>query len=223
MAAIYDKLLQIQQNLSAPKNQRNSFGNYNYRSCEDILQAVKPLLKETKTILQLSDDVKVIGEWVYVLATAKLVEVETGESTETYGFAREEATKKGMDSSQITGAASSYARKYALNGLFAIDDNKDSDATNTGPEKKPEPKPEKKDLPPEVIRETLPKPADLEGPKPQIGVDGYFHCQDCGKVIKHFLKNNGDCVKAEEIAGMTLKKYGRQLCSDCGAKYKNGN
>ena len=96
---------------------------------------------------------------------------------------------------------------------------KDRDKYTRVEEKKPEPKPAIKEYGPEMP----PKPADLEGPKPQLGVDGYYHCQDCGKVIKHFLKNNGDCVKAEEIAAKTLKKYGRQLCSDCGAKYKNGN
>lgn len=128
---IYDKLFNIQQKLNAPKNQRNNFGNYNYRSCEDILEAVKPLLKENKCVLNISDEVVLVGERYYIKAKALVRDVETGEFECSEGLAREEESKKGMDSSQITGAASSYARKYALNGLFCIDDNKDSDSTNT--------------------------------------------------------------------------------------------
>lgn len=126
-----EKLLDIQQKLNAPKSQRNNFGNYNYRSCEDILEAVKPLLKENKCILKISDEIVQLGNRYYIKATATIKDTETGESEYTYGLAREEETKKGMDGSQITGASSSYARKYALNGLFCIDDNKDSDSTNT--------------------------------------------------------------------------------------------
>lgn len=126
-----EKLLDIQQKLNAPKSQRNNFGNYNYRSCEDILEAVKPLLKENKCILKISDEIVQLGNRYYIKATATIKDTETGESECTYSLAREEETKKGMDGSQITGASSSYARKYALNGLFCIDDNKDSDSTNT--------------------------------------------------------------------------------------------
>jgi hypothetical protein len=122
------KLLAIQTELKAPKNQRNSFGNYNYRSAEDILEAVKPLLKAYDCLLFLSDSIESIGGRNYVKATATFHE---GEKTlSVCAYAREEETKKGMDGSQITGAASSYARKYALNGLFLIDDTKDSDYTN---------------------------------------------------------------------------------------------
>ena len=129
--SIYDKLFNIQQKLNAPKNQRNNFGNYNYRSCEDILEAVKPLLSENKCVLKLSDEIIYTGERYHVKAIATLTDIETGESESANGWAREEESKKGMDGSQITGASSSYARKYALNGLFCIDDNKDSDSTNT--------------------------------------------------------------------------------------------
>lgn len=124
---IHQKLNKIQTTLSAPKNQRNSFGGYNYRSCEDILEALKPLLKETQTVLTLSDDVRIVGDRVYVTAIATITDCEDGSFMTTAGYARESLSKKGMDDSQITGTASSYARKYALNGLFAIDDNKDSD------------------------------------------------------------------------------------------------
>lgn len=131
---IYEKLAVIQSKLKAPKGQYNSFGKYHYRSCEDILEAVKPLLEETKTVLCITDQMEVVGSSrIYVKAEAHLRDVEDISSVEivTVAYAREEEAKKGMDSSQVTGAASSYARKYALNGLFCIDDNKDSDSTNT--------------------------------------------------------------------------------------------
>lgn len=124
------KLLTIQTKLNAPKNQRNNFGGFNYRSCEDILTAVKPLLAETNTSLTISDEVVLIWETrFYIKATATLYDNETwSEITSTSAFAREQEDKKGMDQSQVTGAASSYARKYALNWLFCIDDNRDADA-----------------------------------------------------------------------------------------------
>ncbi len=158
------ELIKIQNELKVPKNQKNNFGNYKYRSAEDILEAVKPLLYKYQVTLILTDEMVVLGQhqpityiepvWdskaktmkdetritgdqrYYVKATAKLTNAKD-ESIEVSAFAREEETKKGMDSSQITGSASSYARKYALNGLFAIDDTKDSDATNTGVNEKP--------------------------------------------------------------------------------------
>ncbi len=129
---ICKRLLCIQTELKAPKSQFNSFGKYNYRSCEDILEAVKPLCAKYGTVLQISDGISQIGERYYVTATAILTSINDGGFISVTGQAREEESKKGMDSSQVTGAASSYARKYALNGLFCIDDTKDSDATNTG-------------------------------------------------------------------------------------------
>ena len=125
------ELLQIQSELKAPKGQFNAYGKYKYRSCEDILEAVKPILKKCNCTLLLSDSLIYVGERYYIKATATLVNAE-GKSVSTEAYAREEETKKGMDASQITGASSSYARKYALNGLLCIDDNKDSDTTNTG-------------------------------------------------------------------------------------------
>lgn len=120
-----DKLLKIQIELKAPKNQYNSFGEYRYRSCEDILEAVKPLLKETNSVLLLSDEITEVGERVYVKATATLKDEK--DSISVSAFAREVEEKKKLDGSQLTGVASSYARKYALNGLFCIDDTKDAD------------------------------------------------------------------------------------------------
>jgi len=127
-----EKLLKIQMELKAPKNQTNSFGGYNYRSCEDILESVKPLLARENLTLRLTDELVNIGQRYYIKATAILT--DGNETIENIAYAREEETKKGMDGSQITGASSSYARKYALNGLFLIDDVKDSDSTNMGEE-----------------------------------------------------------------------------------------
>ena len=122
-----DKILKIQSELKAPKGQYNSFGKYKYRSCEDILEAVKPLLKENKMIMNITDELVFIGERYYIKATAVLTDTESGEQFVNTAYAREDESKKGMDGSQITGTASSYARKYALNGLFLIDDTKDAD------------------------------------------------------------------------------------------------
>ena len=124
---IFAALMAVQAELKAPKNQHNSFGKYDYRSAEDIIEAVKPLLKENGLFLNMSDDIVLIGDRYYVKATVKVVDVVTGESVQTSALAREASQKKGMDESQVTGTASSYARKYALNGLFAIDDNRDAD------------------------------------------------------------------------------------------------
>ena len=128
---VYQKLMEVQSKLKAPKSQYNSFGKYSYRSCEDILEALKPLLNEVGAIVNISDQVKLIGERYYIEATAMFLDVNTGDSIVSKAIAREDESKKGQDLAQLSGATSSYARKYALNGLFAIDDNKDSDATNT--------------------------------------------------------------------------------------------
>lgn len=129
--SVYLKLVKVQSELKAPKSQYNSFGKYSYRNCEDILEALKPILNEVKAIVNISDEVVLIGDRYYIKATVKFIDAETGEMVEASAMAREEETKKGMDASQLTGSTSSYARKYALNGLFAIDDTKDSDTTNT--------------------------------------------------------------------------------------------
>lgn len=126
---VYKKLIEVQQELKVPKNQRNTFGNYNYRSAEDILEALKPVLAKHEATVFISDKVVVKENcWAYIEATATFVDIETGESISTTAFAREAEQKKGMDASQITGSASSYARKYALNGLFLIDDAVDPDS-----------------------------------------------------------------------------------------------
>lgn len=128
-----NELVFIQSTLKAPKNQRNNFGGYNYRSCEDIMEAVKPLLKDTNCTLVISDDIVQVADRIYVKSTATL-KTPSGEEYKNTAYAREALSKKGMDESQVTGAASSYARKYALNGLFCIDDTKDADALNVNKE-----------------------------------------------------------------------------------------
>lgn len=125
--SLKEKLIRIQQELKAPKGQFNSFGKYKYRSCEDILEAVKPLLDKYQVALTLSDEITEVGSRIYVRATANLFDGESDEHYTNVAWAREDDVKKGMDGSQITGTASSYARKYCLNGLFLIDDTKDAD------------------------------------------------------------------------------------------------
>lgn len=155
---IYEKLMYIQRELKAPKGQYNSFGKYKYRSCEDILEAVKPILSKHGCAAVISDTLVHSGDRYYVQATATLYDAETGDAVCNSSYAREEETKKGMDGSQITGTASSYARKYALNGLFLIDDTKDADTGAYHEQTNPE-------LVGEVEIETLKKVANALGAK----------------------------------------------------------
>lgn len=124
---IYEKLSAIQSELKVPKGQHNSFGNYDYRSCEDILEKAKPICKANKTVLIIEDDIQLVGESVFVAGIATLQDLESNDKIQVKAFARHADEKKGMDDSQMTGTASSYARKYALNGLFNLDDTKDAD------------------------------------------------------------------------------------------------
>ena len=194
MATTLQKLLKVQAELKAPKGQYNSFGKYKYRSCEDILEAVKPHLEKQKLVLTLTDEVLEISGRFYVKSTATILDAESdnviSNSICSEAYAREDETKKGMDGSQITGGASSYARKYALNGLFLIDDTKDADATNKGQEEA------------------------SESPTAT--------CSDCGKAI-HGYKGKGRDGKAhtwsaEFIAKNSKEKTGRCLCFDCWMK-----
>lgn len=138
--SVYEKLMKVQAELKAPKSQYNSFGKYKYRSCEDILEAVKPLNAKHGVVLTVGDEIVEIANRFYVKATATLVDIESGEKITNTALAREDDAKKGMDGSQITGTASSYARKYCLNGLFCIDDTKDADTDEyrTQQERKPQ-------------------------------------------------------------------------------------
>lgn len=154
METIYAKLNAIQSTLKAPKTQENKFGGYKYRKAEDILEAVKPLLKANGCTLTCTDELVLIGERYYIKATATVTSIEDGSSVTTTAYAREEQNKKGMDESQVTGASSSYARKYALNGLLCIDDTADSDTTNVGDSKTPE----------KPVRKPEPKKAEQTAP-----------------------------------------------------------
>ena len=132
---IYEKLNEIQLELKAPKNKRNTFGGYDYRDLSGILEAVKPLLKKYKCTLMLSDSIKTTEDRTYIVATATLIDTEDGTQVSCNGYAREQDSKKGMDDAQLTGACSSYARKYACNGLLAIDDSQDLDSLGNSKEK----------------------------------------------------------------------------------------
>lgn len=130
MKELYEKIAKVQSELKAPKSQYNNYGNFSYRSAEDILTALKPLLKKYKLLLRISDEIILVGDRYYIKATAQISDYESEHENEfaVTGLAREPLSKKGMDESQITGTASSYARKYALNGMFNIDDIKDADS-----------------------------------------------------------------------------------------------
>lgn len=160
MTAIHTKLNAIQSALKAPKSQYNEFGKYKYRKAEDILESVKPLLAKNGCTLTCTDELVLIGDRYYIKATATITAIEDGSSVSTTAFAREEEEKKGMDGSQVTGASSSYARKYALNGLLCIDDTADSDTTNTGDSKPQKP-----------TRKTAPAPAQETNPMMPGGVN----------------------------------------------------
>lgn len=145
--SMLEKLFIAQQHLVAPKNQYNSFGKYKYRSCEDIFEGLKPVLSTVRAVVKVHDEIVLIGDRFYIKAVAEFIDAETGEIIINQAFAREEENKKGMDSSQVTGAASSYARKYALNGLFGIDDTKDADSMDNT--KEPQQKEQKQAAQPE--------------------------------------------------------------------------
>lgn len=181
-----ERVIAVQSQLKAPKNQRNNFGGYNYRNCEDILEAVKPLLKAEGLYLTITDDIVVLGDRFYVKATATLTDGERSLSNQA--FAREEATKKGMDGSQVTGAASSYARKYALNGLLAIDDTKDADALNNGKDSKASGK----------TKATAPAPA-IPAPDKAAVIAAVYAAQTEEEVVAIYKKNSYYFGKDEAV------------------------
>lgn len=181
-----ERVIAVQSQLKAPKNQRNDFGGYNYRNCEDILEAVKPLLKAEGLYLTITDDIVVLGDRFYVKATATLSDGERSLSNQA--FAREEATKKGMDGSQVTGAASSYARKYALNGLLAIDDTKDADTLNNGKDSKASGK----------AKATAPTPA-IPAPDKAAVIAAVYAAQTEEEVVAIYKKNSYYFGKDEAV------------------------
>jgi len=214
---VREALEKIQTELIAPKSQKNTFGNYNFRSCEDILKAVKPHLKECNCILTITDELVVSNaleteiiivaktprevqtQRVYIKAIATISDVD-GESISTSGFARESSLKTGMDSSQLTGATSSYARKYALNGLFAIDDTKDSDSTNKHGKEEVETS-TKPDVGMPEKKTTTQTTEKKENPELLV-------CSKCQEEIK------------KNVYDYSMGKFNKPLCFDCQKKVK---
>lgn len=183
MGGINEKLVKIQHELKAPKDQHNGFGNYNYRSLENILESVKPLLAEAGLSIILSDDIAEVGGRVYVKATATIS--DGTESISNTAFAREEESKKGMSEAQVTGACSSYARKYAVQGIFAIDDSKDPDSESY----------------------------QRRGGKESVTTP--VMCDLCHKPIKPMAKRGGGEMSPEALAKWTRAKTGMTVCGDC--------
>lgn len=198
------KLMMIQSELKAPKGQYNAFGKYNYRNCEDILNALKPHLMKYKCVVLLTDELAIIGSRFYVRATAQLVDTESNNTISVNAYAREEETKKGMDGSQITGSASSYARKYALNGLFAIDDTKDSDYTNQfGKEPQPPqpqyqapPKQEPPQLPIQQVKFEINQVAKKKGVKSSSVLN------EVQQKVKYKINEGINLQQAEEVINL---------------------
>ena len=190
MKEILTKLIALQTELKAPKGQYNSFGKYYYRSCEDILEAVKPLLNKQGCALIIADTLEYIGDRYYIKATVTIYDKETGENVCNSAYAREEESKKGMDGSQITGTASSYARKYALNGLFLIDDTKDADTNEF--------KNQQNSAPAKATQDEQPK-NDVISPI----------CPICGKPVKGFTRPDGSQATGQDV----LDHFG--MCIPC--------
>ena len=197
---IYQSLNYIQSNLKAPKGQFNSFGKYHYRSCEDILEGVKPHLQETKTCLVISDEIVTIGDHNYIKATATLYGADGG-AVANSAFAKEPLDKKGMDPSQITGATSSYARKYALNGLFCIDDTKDAD-TDAYTANTTQTKAKSKAQETNAMKEKRIKEEYFNSIKQQMGIKGIDNKTIGEQMMKMFGKKNSKALSEEELKAL---------------------
>lgn len=197
---IYQSLNYIQSNLKAPKGQFNSFGKYHYRSCEDILEGVKPHLKETNTCLVISDEIVTIGDHNYIKATATLYGADGG-AVANSAFAKEPLDKKGMDPSQITGATSSYARKYALNGLFCIDDTKDAD-TDAYTANTTQTKAKSKAQETNAMKEKRIKEEYFNSIKQQMGIKGIDNKTIGEQMMKMFGKQNSKSLSEEELKAL---------------------
>lgn len=192
---IFEKLGAVQAALKAPKNQYNAYGKYKYRNCEDILEAVKPLCVANKCMIYLSDEICQTADRLYVKATAHFCDVETEKELVATAFAREEESKKGMDGSQVTGASSSYARKYALNGLLCIDDTKDGDTPNVGSDAGKQPA----NTAPEDPSDAPFDPADMQ---PQMATK-----EQCEYITKVYGDRLGDFLKWARVDTMDKLSY----------------
>lgn len=209
---IYEKLMMVQQTLKAPKNQFNKFGNYHYRSCEDILEGLKEPLNKVKAAVTISDEIVCIADRVYVKATATFIDAETGDKIENSAYAQEPADRKGMDSSQITGASSSYSRKYALNGLFLIDDNKDADTNESKIEKEERKKQEK--APTEQDMKKTEK-AYIDSKKQKILAD---RCEKDGVHPADIMEK----CHIQDFSQITEKQFA-WICANWTKEFLNGN
>lgn len=205
-ATIYSKLLNVQTELHAPKDKDNTFGKYKYRSLEDILEKVKPLLKENGLILILDDEIVEISGRFYVKATARVIDSDENE-LKSVAFARESEQKTGMDAAQLTGSCSSYARKYAVSGLFCIDNNKDIDSDEYTAETTQD-KPKKTAGRKKTETTSTPEPAPTES-APVL-------CDDCGSIITPVKTEKGNYTVSAIIAS-TQKSFGVNCCFKCGA------
>ena len=195
---ILDKLNRIQTQIKAPKNMYNSFGKYKYRNAEGILEAVKPHLERERCVLLLSDEIEPIGSYIYVRTTAKIIDCTDDQSIKVLASARESQDKKGMDDSQMTGTASSYARKYALNGLFLLDDTKDADTAEYAQERKAR----------RAAGAKKQNPAESDA----------VICAQCGEDIRDVVKKDGETWAAGDVAMYAQKRFGRPLCAGCQRK-----
>jgi hypothetical protein len=201
MSTIYQKLTTIQNQLKAPKSQHNSFGKYNYRSSEDILEALKPVVRDNNCSFFITDEIINIQERFYVKATVTLVDSESGESISASAFAREPEQKKGADESQVTGASSSYARKYAMNGMFAIDDTKDADTdehkkTQDKADSKPQPQQQK------AVPKSNPQPSAPKSTAKQPNAELKSLVDEIDTLIREKVKV--DSAKAKEAVESVL-------------------
>lgn len=218
--SLFSKLANVQEKLKAPKDKDNSFGKYKYRSLEDILEKAKPLLNENGLILILNDEIVEISGRFYVKATATVLNADDSDNAgiSAIAFARESESKSGMDAAQLTGSCSSYARKYAVSGLFCIDNNKDIDSD----EYAAEPTPEKAKTTaaktagrPKKTAEPAPEPTPTPTPEPPPIIEPVY-CEDCGAEIKPVKTPKGEYNVAAIIAG-TQKSFGVNCCFNCGS------
>lgn len=192
---VFEKLSAVQNELKVSKSRHNNFGNYDYRNCEDILEAAKPVCARHNTVLFVKDEIERIGDRYYVRAIATFIDCESTEQIVGQAFAREDETKKGMDGSQITGTASSYARKYALNGLLDIDDTKDADTDEFAKQQQKTSRTKKED------------------DKPII-------CECCNFEIPPVAMYGNKQWTARQMANYTMDNYGMILCQNCASKKK---
>ena len=220
MTTIHTKLNAIQSALKAPKTQENKFGGYKYRKAEDILESVKPLLKANGCTLICTDELVLIGDRYYIKATATITATEDGSSVSTTAYAREELTKKGMDESQVTGASSSYARKYALNGLLCIDDTADSDTTNVGDATAPEKTSGRK--PRQNAPQAAPKPEENSGTNPMMP-GGVNYNKVVALYAKGKLSKSGNDYRTEWAKLVNASEDLLEVFDHDVAEYRNRN